>query len=66
MQVDQQVLERTIGRFRERRILLPTFAQLAAPHSIPRAAAERLAGVDPQSLDPANLFRLNQNILPAK
>ena len=35
MQVDEKVLSRTIERFRERKILLPTFAQMRDPSSVP-------------------------------
>ena len=44
---------------------LPSFAQLAEPGAIPEDVTARLTGVDPDAPDPANLFRLNQNIRPA-
>ncbi len=55
--VDADVYGRTVGRFREAGIVLPTFAQLADPTTIPSAVVERLAGVDPDAPDPLNLFR---------
>lgn len=55
--VDAGVYERTVGRFREAGIVLPTFAQLADPSTIPPAIAERLAAVHPDAPDPLNLFR---------
>ena len=58
MQVDEQVLERTIGRFRERKILLPTFAQMQRPETIPQPIKERLAQIGLWDIDPANLFRI--------
>ncbi|HEX9258129.1 MAG TPA: pyridoxal-phosphate dependent enzyme, partial [Acidimicrobiales bacterium] len=48
---------RTVARFRAAGVLLPTFAQLADPRTIPAAVREHLAGVDPDAPDPLNLFR---------
>jgi len=58
MQVDEQVLERTIGRFRERKILLPTFAQMQKPETMPEKIKARLSQIGLWDLDPANLFRI--------
>jgi cysteine synthase len=55
--VDALVYERTVGRFREAGIVLPTFAQLADPTTIPTSIATRLATVDPNVAHPLNLFR---------
>jgi cysteine synthase len=55
--VDPAVYERTVGRFRELRIVVPTFAQLADPSTIPTRVAGRLEGLDPDAPDPLNLFR---------
>ena len=57
--VDEATLARTIGRFREQRILLPTFAELADPSRIPGAIRAALAGVDPDAPHPLNLFRVH-------
>jgi cysteine synthase len=57
--VDPAVYERTVHRFREARIVLPTFAELAEPRRIPEGMAGRLAAVDPDAPDPANLFRVH-------
>ncbi len=56
---DPSALARTIERFRERKIVLPTFAQLADPASIPDPVKSRLASIDPDARDPANLFRVH-------
>ena len=45
--VDPAVYERTVGRFREQGIVLPTFAQLADPTTIPAPIADRLAATRP-------------------
>ena len=57
--VDEAVYARTVERFRERKILLPTFAQLAEPGLIPASIREALAAVGPDEADPLNLFRVH-------
>ncbi len=57
--VDHEVYDRTVDRFREADILLPTFAQLASPDSIPARARHSLAGVKADEADPRNLFRVH-------
>ena len=54
--VDSQVYDRTVARFKERKILLPTFAELARPETIPGTVKAALAGVKPDAPDPRNLF----------
>ncbi|MDX1689690.1 MAG: pyridoxal-phosphate dependent enzyme [Acidimicrobiia bacterium] len=53
--VDPEARARTVDRFRERRIRLPTFADLADPP----AAPEELHAVDPDAADPRNLWRVH-------
>ena len=55
--VDQDVYDRTVERFREARILLPTFGELASPATIPAAVRDALASVKPDEAHPLNLFR---------
>jgi cysteine synthase len=50
---------RAVDRFREAGILLPTFAQLAAPDGIPAKILQPLAGVTADEADPRNLFRVH-------
>ena len=57
--VDEGILARTVGRFREAGITLPTFAQLAAPDDIPAGTGAALAAVDPDAAHPLNLFRVH-------
>ncbi len=57
--VDREVYGRTVDRFREAGVLLPTFAQLAAPGSIPAGIRHSLAGVKADEADPRNLFRVH-------
>jgi cysteine synthase len=58
MPIDQEVLERTIAVCRERKILIPTFAQMRAPDTIPPKVLDRLQKVDLWDIDPLNLFRI--------
>jgi cysteine synthase len=55
--VDGEALSRSIDRFRERRITLPTFAELADPTSFDHA--ERVGDADPQGQDARNLWRVH-------
>jgi cysteine synthase A len=57
--VDPDAQARTVGRFREARVALPTFAQLTDPGLIPRGVREALAGIDPDAAHPLNLFRIH-------
>jgi cysteine synthase A len=57
--VDQGTYRRTVDRFREARIALPTFAQLADPASLPAATRAGLAAAGPDDADPRNLFRVH-------
>jgi cysteine synthase len=56
--VDDRVYARTVQRFREAGIRLPTFAELAHPTREADAAAA-LARVDPDAANPLNLFRVH-------
>ncbi len=57
--IDPDVYERTVDRFRERSIALPTFAQLKDPSLVPDSVRVRLASVGPDEAHPLNLFRVN-------
>ena len=57
--VDGAVLDRAARRFRDQGILLPTFAQLADPPTIPTAVADQLGGVERTAPDARNLFRVH-------
>ncbi|MFQ5423909.1 MAG: pyridoxal-phosphate dependent enzyme [Phycisphaerae bacterium] len=58
MQVNEESLNRAVACCRERGILIPTFAQLRDPASIPDAIKARLKSVGLQDVDPLNLFRI--------
>jgi cysteine synthase len=55
--VDRGVYDRTVRRFRDAQVLLPTFAELAEPKRIPGAIRQALARVGPDEAHPLNLFR---------
>jgi len=57
--VDEAVYARTVERFRARKVLLPTFDQLAHPERIPDAITGALEAVDPDAAHPLNLFRVH-------
>ena len=54
--VDAKSLENSVRRFAEKKIVLPTFGELAEPHRIPTS---RTAGVDKNAADPRNLYRVH-------
>jgi cysteine synthase len=55
--VNQDTYESSVRRFRQAGVVMPTFSQLADPSTIPPHIQERVAAVDPDGPDPANLFR---------
>lgn len=57
--IDPEVRRRTIGGLREAGVILPTWAQLADPTTIPPAIQGALAAVDPDVAHPLNLFRVH-------
>ena len=57
--VDRDVYDRAVGWLRRAGVLLPTFAQLAAPGTIPAGVTAALAGVGSDDADPRNLFRVH-------
>lgn len=57
--VDPAVRAQTVKHFKERGIVLPTYAQLADPSLIPDEIIERLAEIDPDEPHPLNLFRVH-------
>ena len=57
--VDAGAYDRTVGRFREAEIVLPTFEELADPALIPGRIRSALDGVGPDEPHPLNLFRVH-------
>jgi cysteine synthase len=56
---DPQARLNAVERCRQAGIVLPTFAELAAPTLVPPQLRRRLAAVDPDAADPLNLFRVH-------
>ncbi|WP_428264494.1 pyridoxal-phosphate dependent enzyme [Haliangium sp.] len=57
--VDQGVYARTVARFREARIALPSFAQLTDPSTMAAPVRDALAGIAPDDAHALNLFRVH-------
>ena len=56
---DPATYDRAVAHFSQRRIALPTFAELAEPQRIGSLRREQLAAVDPDAADARNLFRVH-------
>ncbi len=59
--IDQAVFDNTVSHFREARIRLPTFSELADPQRIPEVIRHSLDKVEPDAPHPLNLFRVHWN-----
>ena len=57
--VDNAVYARTVQRFRDAGVVLPTFAQLTDPEVIPAATRGALDTIDADEPHPLNLFRVH-------
>ena len=51
--------QNAVVRFRENNIVLPTFAQLRDPSTIPGPIVDQLGSVEKDAADPRNLFRVH-------
>jgi cysteine synthase len=56
--VDHHIRDNAVCRFREKSILLPTFAQLRDPQTIPQSIRDSLRSVGLWDVNPLNLFRI--------
>lgn len=56
---DDEFLNRTIKRCKEKNIVLPTFKELKHPESISEEIQAKLKNIDFQDIHPLNLFRIN-------
>lgn len=57
--VDPKVRKKAVERFREKGIVLPTFAQMQNPELIPQKIKDKLKNIGLWELNPLNLFRIN-------
>ena len=55
----RQAYDNAVQRFRERNIVLPTFAQLRDPATIPGSIVNQLSEVEKDAADARNLFRVH-------
>ena len=56
--MNRENLKRTVKRAKERNIIIPTFAQMQHPETIPQAITEKLPEVGLWDVNPLNLFRI--------
>jgi len=56
--INQIILHRAIDRYREKGIILPTFAQMQNPELIPGKIKDQLKNIGLWDLHPLNLFRI--------
>ncbi len=55
---NEKVLANAVKRYREKKIILPTFKQMRNPETIPEQIKEQLKNVGLWDLNPLNLFRI--------
>ena len=56
---NREILEKSVKRFAEKKIILPTFEQMRNPDSIPLPIKDELKNIGLWDLHPLNLFRIN-------
>ena len=56
--IRRDTLERNIQKARENGVIIPTFAQMRHPETVPQKVQERLKSVGLWDVDPLNLFRI--------
>ena len=56
---NKEFLKKTIERCKKQKIILPKFAEMKNPETIPQKIQDKLLKVGMQETDPLNLFRIN-------
>ncbi len=56
--VNEKILQKAVDRYREKGIILPTFAQMQNPDLIPVVIQDKLKTIGLWDLHPLNLFRI--------
>ncbi|HBY57667.1 MAG TPA: pyridoxal-5-phosphate-dependent protein subunit beta [Candidatus Atribacteria bacterium] len=64
--INEEQLQRTVQRARERKIIIPTFAQLKNPELIPAKIQDKLKEIGLWDINPYNLFRITWKNEPLK
>ncbi|GIQ85051.1 hypothetical protein KIPB_006661 [Kipferlia bialata] len=59
LEVNEEVLARTVERCQEKKIILPTIAMMRDPKLIPTEIVEALPEVGMQDINPLNLYRIS-------
>jgi len=55
---DPKILQKAVDRYREKGIILPTFAQMQDPGLVPGKIKDKLKNIGLWDLHPLNLFRI--------
>ena len=64
--INEEQLERTIKRAREKNIIIPTFAEQKNPELVPDKIKDKLKNVGLWDIDSYNLFRISWKNEPVK
>lgn len=64
--VNRDIVKKAAKRFKEKGIILPTFAQMRNPELIPEEIKEKLKSIGLWDLNPLNLFRITWKNEPVK
>ncbi|MEN8221754.1 MAG: pyridoxal-phosphate dependent enzyme [Acidobacteriota bacterium] len=64
--INEEVVEKSAQRFREKKIILPTFEQMRNPDLIPESIKNELKNIGLWDLHPLNLFRITWKNEPKK
>lgn len=62
----ETVLENTIRRCRENKVIIPTYAQMRNPELVPKVIQKKLKSIGLWDLNPLNLFRITWKNEPTK
>lgn len=64
--INDKIVEKSAQRFREKKIILPTFKQMRHPELIPDSIKNELKNIGLWDLHPLNLFRITWKNEPKK
>jgi len=64
--INEDIVEKSVKRFREKQIILPTFEQMRNPELIPENIKQKLKRIGLWDLHPLNLFRITWKNEPKK
>lgn len=64
--INEEVLEKTVQRVRERNIIIPTYEEMRNPEKVPVKIKEELKNIGLWDLNPRNLFRITWKNEPVK